>query len=89
MENKIYTLDEIELVNEDSKPIEKEDLTELEQDVLFNTIMTNQPLRKTYYGSSSLTTLKTMFDKLYIYTDAQWEYVKVNYEEDVKDMYNE
>lgn len=82
-----YTLDEIELVKGDDKPVEKEDLTELENDVLFNTMMTNPPLRKTYFDSSSLMVLKGMFDKLYIYTDAQWEYLKVQFELDLEAKY--
>lgn len=87
--SKIYKLDEIELVGDDSPTeIQKEDLTDREEnDVLFKTVMKNPPLKAAYYDSPSLENLKRMFDKLYIYTDEQREYLEVVFNFDLEDRF--
>ncbi len=88
MKTKVYTLDEIELV--DGPKTEKKGLKDLtesdDNNVLYRTIMSNPPLRSVYERSTSLNMLKMMFDRLYIYTEAQWEYLDVLFQFDLEDQ---
>lgn len=90
MKTKVYTLDQIELVEtKEATNSQLTDLTENEDnDILYKTVMTNPPLKFAYFNSPSIEKLRKMFGKLYLYTDAQFEYLEVNFKEDLSERLN-
>jgi len=88
MGHRVYKLEEIELVGEEPTKKELIDLSlEDENNVLYKTVMINPALRSAYYDSASLNLLKKLFDKLYIYSDNQWEYLEEIFIYDLEERY--
>lgn len=88
MEDKIYTLDEIEFVYDLSEPsITKQDLREEDNSELYMAIQRTYEFNELFQNSSSLEILQKRIDSIFQYTSKQWEYVEVIFEDELNELY--
>ena len=65
--------------------IKQHNLIESDNSELFLIIQRTYALKELYNNESSLVRLKERIKPLFSYSDAQWEYVEVNFQEDLND----
>lgn len=61
-----------------------QDISEQENDYLYEMVK----ISRQYYDAGTVHTLRNNLEKMFKFNDAQWEFVKTMFEEDLKDQYD-